>query len=139
MAAICFVALAGCSKSELPLVPVQGKVTFNGGPPPAPGTINFMLVSGKGLSGLPNRPGSSTFDANGRFEVSSYKEGDGLLPGTYTAKISCYVDTPSEAIPNSFIDFDLVPQDFRPELVVKEGSEPIEVTFDAPPKKGKTQ
>jgi hypothetical protein len=46
----------------------------------------------------------------------------------------CLVGTPSEANPNSYIELDRVPQDFRPELLVEEGGEPIEVTIDVPPK-----
>jgi hypothetical protein len=109
-------------------------VTFNGGPPPAPGTINFVLRPGTGLSGLPNRPGTASFDKDGRFEVSSYKKGDGLVPGTYTAAIICLVGTPSEGNPQSFIDLNAAPQDFNPEVVVEKGGKPMQVTFDVPPK-----
>lgn len=98
-----------------------------------------MMVSGTGLSGLPDRPGSATFGTNGKFVVSSYKSGDGLLPGKYTAKITCWVGTPNERIPSSYIDLDRVPQDYRPELVVEKGSGPMEIDYDVPPKKGNTQ
>jgi hypothetical protein len=129
-------ASIGCgSGSELPFVPVSGELTFNGLPPPASGSINFVMVRGSGLSGLPDRPGSAVFGTDGKFEVSSYKKGDGLLPGTYQAKIVCFVGNPSEANPSSFVDLDRVPQDFRPELVVEKGSGPMEVKFDVPPKK----
>jgi len=126
----------GCgSGSDLPLVPTSGTLTFDGGPPPASGSINFVMVTGTGLDGLPDRPGSSTFGTDGKFVVSSFKKGDGLLPGKYTAKINCFVGTPNESDPSSYAELDRVPQDFQPELTVEEGSRPIEVEFDVPPKK----
>jgi hypothetical protein len=126
----------GCGGgADLPLVPVSGTLTFDNGPPPAIGSINFMLISGTGLGGLPDRPGSAVFDRDGTFVVSSFREGDGLLPGKYTAKIICFVGTPSEAEPASYARLDRVPPDYRPELLVEPGSGPIEVTFDVPPKR----
>jgi hypothetical protein len=128
-------ALDGCGGSDLPLVPVSGELTFDGEPPPAPGSINFIMVTGSGMSGLPDRPGSATFGVDGKFEVSSFKKGDGLLPGKYTAKIVCFVGTPSEADPSSYERLSRVPQDYHPELVVEQGSAPMHVKFDVPPKK----
>ena len=127
--------IAGCGGSGLPLVPVSGQVTFGGGPPPAPGQINFVMHPGTGIGGLPNRPGSASFDRDGKFEVSSYRQGDGLLPGTYTAQVICWLGPTSEANPQSFIDMNAVPQDFAPELVVEPGSKAIVKSFDVPPKK----
>lgn len=127
--------LAGCGGSEMPMVPVSGTLTFNGGPPPARGAINFMLVDGTGKSGLPNRPGGATFGTDGKFVVSSYKQGDGLMPGTYTATVVCFVGSPSEADPSSYARLSRVPEDYHPELIVQEGAEPIVVTLDVPEKK----
>ena len=129
------IALVGCGGSDLPLVPVSGELTFHGEPPPAPGSINFVMVRGSGMSGLPDRSGSATFGADGKFEVSSFKKGDGLLPGKYTAKIVCFVGTPSEADPSSYERLSRVPQDYYPELVVEKGSAPMHVKYDVPPKK----
>jgi hypothetical protein len=126
--------IVGCGSSGPELVPVSGTVTFSGGPPPAPGTINFVLRPRTGLSGVPNRPGTASFDKDGKFVVSSFKKDDGLMPGTYVAAIICYMGTPSEANPQSFIDLNAAPQDFAPELVVEQGSKPIVKTFDVPSK-----
>ena len=127
--------IVGCGGSGLPLVPVGGHVTFNGGPPPAAGNINFVMRPETGQSGLPNRPGSGSFDKDGKFEASSYKKGDGLLPGTYTAQIICWLGPTSDTDPSSFVKMNAVPQDFAPEFVVEPGSKPIEKNFDVPPKK----
>lgn len=132
----------GCADSrDMPTVPVSGRVTFDGGPPPALGSITFMPRSGSSPAGLPAKPGSAQFDAEGRFWATSFKERDGLLPGTYGVSISCVKDYQNLNVnPDAVAVQDYVPQDYRPsDLVVKEGSEPIEVTFDVPPKKGKTQ
>jgi hypothetical protein len=127
--------MVGCGSSGPPVVPVSGQVTFGGGPPPASGTINFMMRPGTGLAGMPNRPGTASFGKDGKFEVSSYSKGDGLLPGTYTAAVICYVGTPNEGNPQSFIDLNAAPQDFAPELVVEPGSRAIVKNFDVPKKK----
>jgi len=135
---IASVAVFGCSSSsELPTVPVSGRVTFAGGPPPARGSITFMPHSGSSPDGLPSKPGSAQFDANGSFVVTSFDEGDGLLPGTYGVSISCIKDYQNlSANPDSIAVRDYVPQGFRPDdLVVKQGQEPIEVTYDIPAKK----
>ena len=129
-------AWAGCGKgSDLPLVPVTGELTFDGNPPPAGGSINFMLVKGSGISGLPDRPGRANFGTDGKFEVSSFKKGDGLLPGKYTANVICFVGTPSEADPSSYERLSRVPRDYHPELVVEEDGGPRHVKYDVPPKK----
>lgn len=131
------VVASGCSSSEMPTVPVSGQVTFAGGPPPARGSITFMPHSGSNPAGLPAKPGSAQFDTEGRFVVTSFEQGDGLLPGTYGVSISCIRDFQNlSANPDTVAVRDYVPQDYRPdELVVKEGQDAIEVTYDVPPKK----
>lgn len=130
------VASIGCNSNKMPTVPVRGRVTFAGGPPPTRGTITFMPHSGSSPAGLPAKPGSAQFDADGGFVVTSFGEGDGLLPGTYGVSISCIKDYQNLGVnPDSVAVRDYVPQDFRPEdLVVAEGQEAIEVTYDVPSK-----
>jgi hypothetical protein len=124
--------LAGCGGDELTIVPVSGKVTYAGGPPPAAGTISFSPVTVE--EGFPRRPGQASFQTDGTFEATSFKNGDGLFPGTYTALISCWMGQPISEDPSSFERLNYVPQTYRPEVVVKRDDESVEVNFDIPKK-----
>lgn len=126
--------LAGCGGNDLPLVPVSGTVTFDGGPCPAVGNVNFTPI--EVAPGLPKRPGSGRFREDGKFVVTSFKEGDGLLPGRYRVAITCFSGLPDRSSPDPFGAVSYVPDDYRPvELVVEEGDDPITVNYDVPPKK----
>jgi hypothetical protein len=125
---------AGCNDTGLPLVPVYGKVTFDGGPPPKPGSITFMpLTVGEGL---PRRPGTANFDTSGKFRVTSFRENDGLVAGTYRASIDCWLKDPSASDPTTFERFNAVPKNYEPpEIIVSEEAGEVEVNFDVPKKK----
>jgi hypothetical protein len=124
----------GCSGTGLPIVPVNGKVTFAGGPPPKPGTITFTPITVE--PGMPNRPGNAAFDEQGTFQVTSFKENDGLVPGTYHANIACWTGTPSSGDPSSFQRLNLVPAGFEPEPIkVDADADVVEVIIDVPKKK----
>jgi hypothetical protein len=125
-------ATTGCSEDGLPLVPVSGKVTYAGGPPPTEGSISFAPVSVE--EGLPRRPGRAAFKTDGTFEVTSFNEGDGLIPGTYAARISCWMGQPVSEDPSSFERLNYVPKTYRPEVIVKPDDESVEVNFDIPKK-----
>jgi hypothetical protein len=129
---VALLALAGCGGSDLPLVPVAGKVTFAGGPCPKPGTIDFEPVAA--VEGVPRRRGWAKFAEDGEFEATSFDEGDGLLPGTYAIKVSCWNGQPSGDDPSSFEKLNLVPKTFTQEVVVERNSDPIEVNIDVPKK-----
>jgi hypothetical protein len=126
-------ALVGCgSGSSMPLVPVEGVVTFGNGPPPKRGTVNFSLFAGTGVPGLPNRPASAEFDEDGLFSATTFEPGDGLLPGKYRVSIECMDGIPEFGVPFDEISF--VPSNYQPpELVVEEGKGTIKVTYDVPP------
>jgi hypothetical protein len=127
-------ALVGCGGSELPLVPVSGRITFNGGPCPKGGSILFVPGAGAGKEGLPNRPGRATFDVDGKFVATSYQEGDGLLPGRYQVNVECVNGVPGPTTPWDSISY--VPANYHPdELVVEEGQDAIVLKYDVPPKK----
>jgi hypothetical protein len=133
-----FVALGGClgcSKSGLPIVPVSGKVTFEGGPPPANGTISFVPITV--AEGMPRRPGTAAFGTDGNFSVTSFKKDDGLIPGSYSARVECWKGNPATSSdPNAFEKLSLVPKDFAPPPVVVEAkSGKVEVVIDVPLKK----
>jgi hypothetical protein len=126
--------ITGCDHGP-PTVPVTGKVTFAGNPPPANGTITFMPVEAK--SGLPRRPGSGKFSpADASYEVTSFAPGDGLIPGRYQINISCYTQPPTSAKPETFVTHNAVPENWTPEeLVVPEDSDELELNYDVPSKK----
>lgn len=119
--------LAGCGgPSRPPTVKVTGKVTFKGGAPPAEGTIYFNPVSV--AEGLPRRPGSGPFDAEGNFVVTSFEDGDGLVPGTYRVRVECWKS--SSGYTNEREE-SYVPRTFEPpELVVDADEEMVEYSVD---------
>ena len=129
--------VGGCGRGHgLPMVPVSGRVTFAGGPCPAAGNVTFTPV--EVASGLPRRPGSATFYTDGEFAVTSFRKGDGLIPGRYEVAITCYSGLPDPWSRDPWGDVSYVPSDFRPqELVVEAESDPIELNYDVPPKKKK--
>jgi hypothetical protein len=130
---------SGCEKGHgLPLVPVSGRVTFNKTQPPVEGNIAFVQVGDSGQAGVPNRPGRATFGTDGEFAATTFKNGDGLLPGKYQVTITC---ADAEAKPGQpFDEVSFVPSSYRAEyLVVERDGQPIELNFDVPlnPKKAK--
>lgn len=129
---VCLLAV-GCGGSGMPTTKIIGRVTFDGGPPPKPGMITYSLVPGTGVKGLPYRPGTSPFGTDGEFTATSFKEGDGLLPGTYKVRVTCLSGPPS-GVPLDSVS--LVPLDWTPEDLVIQGEEDsVSVVYDVPPKK----
>jgi hypothetical protein len=125
---------SGCGDKGLPLVPVSGKVTFAGSAPPADGVITFTPI--KVQEGLPSRPGSGAFDKQGDFQVTSFKQGDGLIPGTYHPNVTCWMGKPNSSDPSSFERLNYVPKDFQaPPIVVDATKDTVEVAIDVPAKK----
>lgn len=68
--------LVGCRDDGL--TGVHGTVTFEGKPVHT-GTITFYPEKG--------RPSSGKLDAEGHYELSSYKTGDGIKPGSYSVLV----------------------------------------------------
>ena len=128
-----FAVALGCGGDRAELVPVTGKVTIAGEAPARGGAITFTVV--EPAEGYPSRPGSARFSEDGLFEAMSFKEGDGLVPGTYQAIFQYYDGTPSDDDPTSFERLNAVPKDYRPEVVVDKDAGAMEVAFDVPPKK----
>ena len=125
--------VAGCgSGSDMPLVPVNGVVTFSGGPPPKEGRVFFSHVPGSGVEGLPSRPGRAVFGTDGRFVAMTFQPDDGLLPGKYSVRVECVDGVPGQNTPWDAISF--VPSTYQPpDLIVEQGKGPVEVTYDVPP------
>jgi hypothetical protein len=78
------VVIAGCGKSKLQTVPVQGKVTWQG-KPLANADIAFhpqkLAVDG------PHRLAIGKSDAEGQYTLSTIMNGDGVQPGEYAVVI----------------------------------------------------
>lgn len=128
--AVLCVSSLGCGGTGLPTTKVTGQVTFDGASPPKPGNISFSLVEGTGQEGLPYRPGSSAFGTDGRFEITSFEKGDGLLPGTYKVQITCLAAPPSQG---PLAQLSYVPLDWSAEdLVITGEQQAVEVNFDVP-------
>ena len=72
-------AVVGCgSKPEV--VPVSGKVTYNGQPIPY-GNVGFQPVQGQ--------PSGAAIQPDGSFKLSTFAEFDGAKPGSYKVKVTC--------------------------------------------------
>jgi hypothetical protein len=131
---ISMLGVHGCTRNELPLVPVRGLVRFAGGPCPAQGNVTFAPIEVE--AGLPRRPGSAAFQTDGQFAVTSFQKDDGLLPGRYKVSVTCYSGLPDPTSSDPWGDVSYVPNDYQPqELIVKRDSDPIELTYDVPTKK----
>jgi hypothetical protein len=126
--------VTGCGENR-GLVPVSGRVTFDGGPPPKPGWLNFGPT--KPADGFVQRPGQASFDAEGKFEVTSYQPGDGLTPGSYRINVLC-VERDPPPVPGGLEAVSYIAPKYKgEEIVVAAGSKPMELTIDVPLKKRK--
>jgi hypothetical protein len=84
--------LVGCG-NRYEAVPVKGKVTFNGGPMPAAGTVYFSPVEVSGDN--PMRPAAADFGTDGEYRVSAFAGTDGMIPGTYDVHLHCWKVPPT--------------------------------------------
>ncbi|MEX0585683.1 MAG: hypothetical protein WD176_03505, partial [Pirellulales bacterium] len=126
--------VSGCGDKR-GLVPVKGRVTFDGGRPPKPGRLSFGPTKTEG--GFTNRPAQASFDADGKFEVASYKPGDGLTPGTYRVNVFCMEHDP-QPVPGGLEAVTYVAPGYKgQEITVAAGSGPVELNIDVPLKKRK--
>ena len=48
---------------------------------------------------MPNRPALGEFDTDGRLTVTTFKKGDGLIPGTYKIGVECWKTPPQMGSP----------------------------------------
>jgi hypothetical protein len=126
---VCLLAI-GCGGNGLPMTAVSGKVTFDGAPPPAGGRITFTPTEVSG--DLPRRPGLGRFNTDGTFVVSSFREGDGLVPGAYRVKVSCLKGLPDVTQRDSSAISYVAPGHEPEPLVIERDSGPIEVHYDVP-------
>ena len=78
---------AGCGDGGLPVYPVQGSVVFSGRPP-AGAQVVFHPVGKTGVDAL--RP-SGQVDAEGNFNLTTFKTGDGAPAGDYDVTVEQWV------------------------------------------------
>jgi hypothetical protein len=124
---------AGCADDGQATIPVSGQITFQGGPCPVEGTITFSPVAVE--EGVSRRPGTARFQKDGIFRITSFKEGDGLLPGRYLPLVSCWKGQPDNSDPSSFERLNLIPGNFKADEVVVDRSAPdVKVQIDIPKK-----
>lgn len=78
-----FAIVSGCGGTSLrePTAPVTGVVTYNG-EPVGGATVVFGPASGQ------DQPATGTTDAEGRFTLTTYEQGDGAILGQFTVTIS---------------------------------------------------
>ena len=82
--------LPGCGSGGPERVPVRGRITFNGGEWPAPGSLYFVPIAP--ANGYPQKPGSAPFDVDGKFIAETLQSGDGLVPGRYQVGVNCWAE-----------------------------------------------
>ena len=71
--------MAGCGQKGSELVAVSGQVTMDG-EPVGEGQIQFFPDSG--------RPASGELGPDGRYQLTTYEAGDGVLPGAYKVTVT---------------------------------------------------
>lgn len=79
------ISLLGCSKSDVKLAPVKGKVTVNGSEPFANGLVRFIPEPGANLNSR-----EATTDDQGNYTIEFFPGQPGLQPGEYKVMFSLY-------------------------------------------------
>ena len=92
--------VSGCGDGLPKTYPVSGVVNLDSKPLPG-ATVTFISDAGS------NKSAATTTDAQGKYTMSTYKQGDGAVPGSYKitvtkyqrgAEESPYGDKPPEAV-----------------------------------------
>jgi hypothetical protein len=121
--------LCGCGRGGPETIEIQGRVEFDGGTCPAGGTVYFTPIAA--ASGEPLRPASGNFQTDGKFTVSSFGEGDGLVPGTYRVRVECWKQPPGD---DGTPGISYVKAGYQaPDLTIEAGTRgPVDVEYDVP-------
>lgn len=123
----CFV-LCGCGEPGTPTIQVKGLITIDGKAPPTSGKIYFAPI--EAAEGLPKRAASGEFDAEGKFILTTFKPGDGVIPGKYRVNVDCWREPPTLKTKWSA---NYIPPDFNQEIEIKvDAEEPFEIKIEAP-------
>lgn len=78
------VVLSACGRSPTPVYPVQGKVTYNG-EVLTTGSVSFIPVAG-------GPPAEGHIQPDGSYILTTFKKGDGAVPGEHQVMVSAYQD-----------------------------------------------
>ncbi|HWL07041.1 MAG TPA: hypothetical protein VNQ76_01375 [Planctomicrobium sp.] len=87
-----FVLLLGCSgkaEKKPKTIPVSGTVYYQGKPLPK-GDVSFEPE--QSADAIDVRPATGRIDSNGRYQMSTYVNGDGVVPGNYRVRVVSYKD-----------------------------------------------
>ncbi len=133
-AALALLTTLGCGGNGIPIVPVKGTVTFAGGECPADGRLTFKPIELE--SGCPNRVGTAQFQTDGRFSVTTFSAGDGLMPGRYKVEVRCLSGSPDFSKPDPLAAVSYIGRDYQPDDVTVRKGEPLNLRFDLPPSSG---
>ena len=124
--------IVGCSDSQSPFayVPVSGQVTYEDGTPIGKGNmrIQFSSVDQSPIAESFPRPGLTTIDQNGHFDsATSYKYGDGLVPGKHKVAILDALDESGKLlVPKEYTNVKSSP------LLVSTDELPLEIKVPKP-------
>lgn len=125
---VLLLSTVGCGENGLPLKQVRGTVTLKGSPPPKEGGI--LLTPLEPAPGLPRREARGEFDQSGKFTLTTFDKGDGIIPGKYSVKITCWRVTPTLGTSDTA---NYVPSNFKHEVeIAVDADEPVELTIDVP-------
>jgi len=128
------VPIVGCNSDDKGLIPVSGTVTFDGGPPPAPGIVQFMPL--ETAPGGTKRSALGRFDTDGQYSASSFLPDDGLYPGRYAVMVVCNKATPDDSRKDALREASYIDGDYQgTELVVESGDDEVTFNLDLPLKK----
>jgi len=129
-AVLVLLAACGCDGSR-GVVPVEGRITFGGNQPPAPGYLYFTPQDmQEGETGSEPRPATAIFMHEGLFRPTTFTAGDGLRPGVYDVRVECHAAAEGGHGPGR----SAVPANYEPPplTVPADGPRPVSVTIDVP-------
>jgi len=127
--------LAGCGEGLPPTVPVSGQVSWQGKPL---GSGRIVFYPQEIAEGLSRRPAIAELDRQGRFQLSTFRTGDGVVPGAYHVCVFSYTSDQTTAeddvsipetiwrIPARYGD----PQQSGLTAEIPSGSEPLSLNFE---------
>ncbi len=127
-ALVTLTCFGGCSGGGPATVPVYGTLTFTGREQPKFCRLYFKPIEAETIT----RPSFTTPEPDGAYEVKSFRQSKGLLPGRYKIEVS-YFDLKPGANPNVETSYQESVFDAG-ELVVDADSDGIEHNIEVPPK-----
>lgn len=120
----------GCKKSEEPLVPVTGRVLVDGKPAAGAAIAFHPADAANGTHPV------AQVDANGDFQLTTIRAGDGARPGDYRVTLTWYVSPPrkkgvegEESPPRNLIPTKYTRGETTPitATIRQEGNDPIRI------------